>query len=191
MQIIVINGYPNSGKDLFIKYCEEIVGQAFIKNISTVDFVKYIAALSSWDGTKTPKNRKFLSDLKKLLIDWNDIPYKKVETEIKCWYDELANYGLEDKGFVFIHCREPLEIEKFVDRMGAKTLFIKRDIEKNTDETNSNDSDRFVEGYDYEFYIDNNSTKEHLKYLARDFIYNLQDLEKRDIIKERLKERGE
>ena len=63
MEIIVINGYPESGKDTFVNLCKNIVGESFVKNISTVDFVKEVAMLCGWDGTKTPKNRKFLSDL--------------------------------------------------------------------------------------------------------------------------------
>ena len=64
MEIIVINGYPMSGKDEFTTYCKEILKRKTIQsyNISTVDKVKEIAKLMGWDGEKTPKARKFLSD---------------------------------------------------------------------------------------------------------------------------------
>ena len=42
---------------------EEKIGPYSCRIVSTVDFVKEIAARWGWDGTKTPQNRKFLSDL--------------------------------------------------------------------------------------------------------------------------------
>lgn len=79
MEIIVINGFPGAGKDEFVNCCKKLIGEPYVRNISTVDFVKYIAAECGWDGTKTPENRAFLSDLKDLLTKWNDVPFKKVE----------------------------------------------------------------------------------------------------------------
>ena len=51
-------------------------------NVSTVDKVKEIAAECGWDGVKSPKNRKFLSDLKDLLTEWGDVPYKDIERKL-------------------------------------------------------------------------------------------------------------
>lgn len=79
MKIVVINGFPGAGKDEFVSCCKKLIGEPYVRNISTVDFVKYIATECGWDGTKTPKNRAFLSNLKDLLIEWNDVPFKKIE----------------------------------------------------------------------------------------------------------------
>ena len=78
VNVVIVNGFPRSGKDTFVNFCKEKLG-AFGVSVSTVDFVKYLAAQSGWDGSKTPENRKFLSDLKDLLTEWNDVPWKKVE----------------------------------------------------------------------------------------------------------------
>ena len=60
--IIVINGTGGSGKDTFVEYVSKY---AKVYNFSSVDKVKEIAKLIGWTGTKTDKDRKFLSDLKK------------------------------------------------------------------------------------------------------------------------------
>ena len=59
--IIVINGTGGSGKDTFVEYVSKY---AKVYNFSSVDKVKEIAKLIGWTGTKTDKDRKFLSDLK-------------------------------------------------------------------------------------------------------------------------------
>ena len=46
-------------------------------NVDSVNLVKSLATMAGWDGNKTEKNRKFLSDLKDLLSNWNDVPYKE------------------------------------------------------------------------------------------------------------------
>ena len=66
------------GKTTFEAKCKELVAanstfwydekqRMAVDVISTVDFVKQIARECGWDGVKTPRNRKFLSDLKDLL----------------------------------------------------------------------------------------------------------------------------
>ena len=54
MRIVVINGMPRSGKDTFVGMCQEIIGEKRCLNVSTVDFVKEVAAYCGWDKTKTP-----------------------------------------------------------------------------------------------------------------------------------------
>lgn len=167
METIVINGYPESGKDTFVNFCRDIVGEAYCINISTVDFVKYIAAKCGWDGTKTPKNRKFLSDIKDLLSDWNDVPFQKVKKEIELFKNELKSYGVEDKGIVFVHSREPKEILRFEKELNAKSVFIDR---KNSKKEQINHADLEVENHEYTFRIDNNEDLQHLKEGAETFI---------------------
>ena len=167
MEIIVVNGYPESGKDTFVNFCRDIVGEDYCKNISTVDFVKYIAAICGWDGTKTAKNRKFLSDIKDLLSNWNDVPFQKVKKEIELFKNELESYGIDKYGIVFIHCREPEEIERFEKELGAKSVFIDREESK---KEQSNHADSKVENHSYTYKIDNNEDLEHLREGAETFI---------------------
>lgn len=169
MKIVVVNGFPRSGKDTFVNCCSRYLDNKCL-NISTVDFVKELAAECGWDGTKTLKNRKFLSDLKDLLTEWDDIPYKKVEQSINvfCKANEIFN---NTKIVAFIHCREPQEIQKFKDRMGAVTLLIRRAAVENDEHSNSADSNVLDYKYDYE--IDNDGTLGELAIKARDFIDQL------------------
>lgn len=166
--IIIVNGAPRSGKDTFVNFClKELKGLG--KSVSTVDFVKEIAAMCGWDGTKTLKNREFLSNLKDLLTEWGDVPYKKIAKEIALFDYALNQYDIDgDRGFVFVMCREPQEIQKFVDRLGAKTLCVRREEAENSEF--SNHADANVLDYEYDYYIDNNKNLAHLQNAARVFL---------------------
>lgn len=170
MKIIVINGAPCSGKDAFAAICHKYI--TWCGNISTVDFVKEVAVHCGWNGTKTPKDRKFLSDLKDLLTEWNDVPFQKVRTEInKLEYDAMRFHIDSDEVVCFIHCREPQEIQKFVDRLGAKTLLLRRpDVENNEQ---SNHADSQVLNYDYDYTIVNDGTLLDLELKAIDFLLEI------------------
>ena len=78
VKVIICNGRPGVGKTTFQEMCqiyarEEWENKIRVDITSTVDFVKDIAKQCGWDGTKDLKNRKFLSDLKDLLTEWNDV----------------------------------------------------------------------------------------------------------------------
>lgn len=169
MRIVVINGMPRSGKDTFVGMCQEIIGEKRCLNVSTVDFVKEVAAYCGWDKTKTPQNRAFLSDLKDLLTQWNDIPYKDIENRIKIFKRQLFFNSIpEEKAVVFIHCREPEEIDKFARRMKAITLLVRRvQVE---DAEQSNHADKNVFEYEYDAVANNNGSLEDLKETAKEFL---------------------
>ena len=125
--------------------------------------------MCGWDGTKTLKNREFLSNLKDLLTEWGDVPYNKIAEEITLFDYTLNQYDIDvDKGFVFVMCREPQEIKKFVDRLGAKTVCVRRKEAENA--AVSNHADANVLDYEYDYYIDNNDTLEHLQIAAKHFL---------------------
>ena len=174
MNYIVVNGYPKSGKDTFVEYCQQALGRRYSTNLSTVDFVKQMAKLSGWDGSKTPENRKFLSDLKKLLTEWNDVPYKFLINTANNWkVESYCDFSIDESElWVFIHCREPEEIDKFVQRNGAKTVLIRRAAVEGDNQ--SNDSDANVLDYKYDYVIENNGTLDELKKKAYKFIEEIQ-----------------
>lgn len=166
---IIVGGFPRSGKSTFVSYCKETLGALYTLDVSTVDLVKWLAAQAGWDGTKTPKNRKFLSDLKQLLIEWNDIPYKDVIKNAKNARAVLNSYDITHTLYVFVQCREPEEIQKFVDRVGAHTVFISRkDHEKPT-----NESDIATRRYNYETTIFNDGDLNQLKLCAQAYVKSL------------------
>lgn len=170
VKVVVINGAPGSGKTTFEYMCQSLCNPLKDENknlkvdiYSTIDFVKYLATLSGWDGTKTPKNRKFLSDLKDLLTEWNNVPFKKVEEVVKVKACDKATDWI-----LFVDCREPKEIQKIKEQLGGVTVFIQR--ESAEDSETSNHADANVYDFDYDIYIDNNETIIDLENIAKSFM---------------------
>lgn len=170
MKTVVINGAPSAGKDEFVKQVKSIIDFRCL-NVSTVDFVKEVAQFCGWNGEKTPRNRKFLSDLKDLLTEWDDIPLKKVKDTIEFYKRFMRHQNIsEDSLIVFIHVREPKEIARLAKEWGAITLFIQR---PNNDQAISNHADLEVANYQYDYYINNDGTIEDLKEKAKNFLQEL------------------
>jgi hypothetical protein len=76
-----------------------------------------------------------------------------------------------DDVLCFIHCREPWEIQKFVDRLGAKTLLIRRPEVENKSQSNHADAEVF--NYQYDYTIDNDGTLWDLEKKAANFVLEL------------------
>lgn len=169
VKIVIINGRPRAGKSLFVKLCLDILRYQG-REASTVDLVKYLAEECGWDGAKTLKNRKFLSDLKDLLAEWNDVPYKNIQIRKQIFEKSLNLFSNKEPkdGILFVHCREPEEIQKFKDRDNAITLLIRREAVENDEQSNHADSEVF--NFNYDYIIENNGTIEELEKKARDFL---------------------
>lgn len=152
--IIVINGPGGSGKDEFIKQAQLSTSRSIL-NISTVDPIKEAAKDLGWDGTKTEENRKFLSDLKDLCTKCFDTSFKYIATQI--------NFARKHKtaDIIFIHCREPREIDRIVNIFGARTLFV--DASERVETITSNHADAETSNYTYDYVIDNNGTLDNLR----------------------------
>ena len=162
-QVFIINGSGGCGKDTFVSLVADI---AYTTNFSSVDKIKEIARSAGWDGGKTERDRKFLSDLKLLCTDYNDLPLNSMKDK----YEEFLN---SDSNFLFLHIREPEEIEKAKKIFNAKTILIKRDSVKHI---TSNMADANVFNYDYDIVINNDQGIEELMdkayYLVKDFENN-------------------
>ena len=117
--------------------------------------------MCGWDGTKTLENRKFLSDLKDLLTNWDDVPYKMIEHRAKTLPDN-------SDWIMFVDCREPAEIQKMKERLNATTLLIRRKSVEDNEVSNHADADVFY--YTYDLTIENNSDIMDLAKKAKDFI---------------------
>ena len=171
MKVVIINGKGGSGKDTFVTMCKDVLGAERIYNISTVDFVKEVATMCGWDGTKTPKNRKFLSDLKDLLTEWDDVPLKKIMAEAVACSACAEILGELDRSVLFIHCREPKEIDKLTKELQQYepvTLLIRREVAENVAQINHADND--VLNYSYDYTIYNDSTLSWLRNEAKVFL---------------------
>lgn len=170
MRIIIINGFPQSGKSCFEDYCIA-ANPLYVHKFSTIDPIKTLAKQIGWNGEKTLEARYFLSELKKLTTEFYDYSYKCVEKFIKTERSHLESYDLNpDNLVIFISCREPSEIQKYVDRMGAKTLLIRRPADGA--QTLSNKSDKDVLDWKYDYIIENNGTLEDLRKKSQNFINN-------------------
>lgn len=62
-----------------------------------------------------------------MLKDWDDYPYKKIVEYLKNIEIIFEQYDLsKEKLTIFIHSREPEEIERFKQDYNAITVFIER-----------------------------------------------------------------
>lgn len=168
VKMICINGMPKSGKDTFVQMVMEYLPDGMCKNVSTVDYVKEVATEIGWDGTKTPKNRKFLSDLKDLLAEWDDVPYRKVGMKYSFYERYLEMHNINLPGLMFVHTREPEEIARFQEEYGALTVIVRRAAVEEAEQSNHADANVFNFHYDVE--IDNNGDLFALRAAARKFV---------------------
>lgn len=165
-QIFVINGFGGVGKDTFVELVSLELNNKLkrfhtVVNFSSVDRVKEIAREIGWDGRKTEKDRKFLSDLKSLTRDYCDMPFRSMKNEIKEFLES------EEGQVLFLHIREPEEIKRVVNEFCAKTILVVRD---SVTQITSNISDKSVFDYQYDFVVDNNDTIEELQEKAKQFV---------------------
>ena len=147
---VIINGKGGAGKDTL---CEIASRHFRTMNVSSIDPVKKIAALGGWNGGKDDKSRKFLADLKKLFTDYNDLPTEYI-------YGKYLDFLSSSYEILFVHIREPEEIEKFrkkVDKSGGncKTLLV---TSSRCKDSYGNSSDDLVENYNYDYTYHNDGT---------------------------------
>ena len=156
-KIYITNGVGGCGKDTFAEFLGEYVT---VFKYSSIDKVKEIAELCGWDGGKTERDRKFLSDLKRLTTDYSDMAFNDLKEEVE-WFRKNPQNKV-----MLIDIREPEEIERAVDEFNAETILI---VNPNIPHINSNTSDKNVYEYEYDWIIKNSGTLEHFKARVREF----------------------
>lgn len=168
--VIIINGNGGVGKDTLCDFANE---KYKVTNISSITPIKNIACQCGWRGEKDSKSRKFLADLKKICIEYNDRPFQYLVEE----YEKFLHNNTQ---ILFVHIREGEEIDRFKQcvKIPCITLLIRRD---NLLKSWGNDSDDNVENYAYDYIYNNNKS---LIEARNDFILFLQE-----IIVDTLKER--
>lgn len=148
-QVVIINGNGGVGKDTFIDVLKRITlyGEVKIWNHSSIDKIKEIAKMIGWNGVKDEKSRKLLSDLKVLCDDYNNMTFEDMKKKV-------LEFNNSDASLLFLHIREPHNIEVAKKAFDALTVLVVRDsVQKIT----SNASDEHVADYEYDFIVDNNS----------------------------------
>ena len=118
--------------------------------------------MGGWDGNKTEKDRKFLSDLKLLFTAYNDMPLNDLRDIVRDFVADLIETNV-----LMLDIREPNEIERAKQELNAKTILIRN---KNIPPITSNMADANVENYTYDYIIENNGTLEELEEKAIEFI---------------------
>lgn len=163
MKVFVVNGLPTSGKTTFEEIVQEEANNRGITVhlTSIIDIVKICAESLGWEGTKTPADRKFLSDLKDALEDWRDIPFRSVRANYKIARNTSAD-------LLFIDAREPKDIERIKQEFGAESVLIHRDEVVNQELSNHADSNVYETTYDYIIY--NNADLNNLRESAIIFL---------------------
>lgn len=173
--VIIINGKAGVGKDTFVNIFSQLLNSYYdykdvtakisVENVSSVDGLKNIASryFNYDDKNKTDKDRKFLADFKQLTTEYCDYSHNYIINE----YNLFINAPF--KKFLFIHIREPKEIERLKSELGAITLQItstRTDIHK----VENNVSDRDTDLYDYDFSIANDGTIKEFTENIKSFI---------------------
>lgn len=167
--IYIVNGAPGCGKTTFEDLCVKHVRFSAVDIYSTIDFVKDVAKYCGWNGEKTPENRKFLSDLKHLLAEWNNVPYKDTVRFVEHSIQLFHEHDYHDNEYaIFIDCREASEILKLKMAFHAKTILIRRESSEKIEASNS--SDRDVLKYHYDVIINNNGSLEELETEVLNFL---------------------
>ena len=132
-------------------------------NYSSVAKIKDVAVALGWNGEKDEKSRKFLSDLKFLSTEYNDFPYGCIKKRI----NEFLNDDIHE--FMFVHIREPHDIERLVHEFPKTTVILIRN--DNVKQIKSNFADKNVfYYYGYDEIIDNSGTLAELQKKAEEFV---------------------
>ena len=169
LRVVIVNGRPGVGKTTFEDYCGEVLGYYFVKRRSTIDIIKWIASQYGWTGSKELKDRKFLSDLKDIFTNYNDLPHKDIKKFLEDWEFSLKRENLIDKPHIlFVDSREPEDIERLKQEFNATTLLIRRPGDENIETSNHADEKVFEYEYDYTLY--NDGAEADLTEKAIDFI---------------------
>ena len=161
--IVIINGSGGVGKDTFV---HTVAKFAYVMNYSSVEKIKEAAKVIGWNGGKSEKDRKFLSDLKDLSTAYNDCPFQSMREKVSEFYNTKAD-------ILFLHIREPEEIERAKKEFNAHTLLI---IRNSVDHVKSNHADANVFDYDYEFTVLNDGDLTDLAIRAKEFVEELKEM---------------
>jgi len=153
-QVFIINGSGGVGKDTV---CSAAAQSWKVQNISSITPILQVAKAAGWDGTKTPAARRFLSQLKADCTEFNDLPFRYCTEQL------------------FVHIREPEEIERFRQAAGVncKTILVRRPTLEQARGQLGNRSDDGVAAYAYDAEFLNDGSLEELPAKVHDFLQAL------------------
>jgi len=172
IHVLIMNGPAESGKGTVADYIEKLLNWK-IKRYSSIDYVKEVAKKFGWDGVKDVKGRNLLSAMKQTMIEFNDLPTKKIINEIQ----ECILFEVD---LLICDIREPEEIQKLVDYckeqdIQCDTCRISNTIKELEAERTglSTFGDRMYGRYDYTSYVYNNGSLDELKVQVKEIFSDL------------------
>ena len=156
-QVFIINGSGGVGKDTV---CSAAAQSWKVQNISSITPILQVAKAAGWDGTKTPAARRFLSQLKADCTEFTE---------------QLQIFAENDAELLFVHIREPEEIERFRQTAGVncKTILVRRPTLEQARGQLGNRSDDGVAAYAYDAEFLNDGSLEELPAKVHDFLQAL------------------
>lgn len=142
--VIIINGNGGCGKDTL---CNLAAIKYKVRTISSITPIKEIASQNGWDGEKDEKGRKLLADLKTAFTEYNDLSFNHMKEEYEAFKES-------DNRILFVHIREPEEIDRFKKYVDMKCITLL--VIRNSETTKWNNlADDNVEDYYYDYIYDN------------------------------------
>ena len=179
-KIFVINGAPTSGKSTFVSFCGEWCDwhDKVLYERSMADPAYDIFWYFDIDvSIKDTRFRNCAAELIDTLTKYYDVPFQTIKREINLY----SNYEEDAPDFLFIHCRKPENIKRFVDEFGAKTIYIdnlkakKKIYDRIYDDSNPvNEADFLACQEDliskYDYYILNDCSFEEFNKRAHEFM---------------------
>lgn len=164
LQVVIINGYPTSGKDTFVTFCEKHQpANMNIQRFSTIYPAKEAFKILGWNGEKTAEVRDGLSAVKDLSVKLFDSPFKYIEDMVN-WV--RSSFTCFSNCVVFVDSREPEEIERFKKDLNAIAVMVDRPVK----DLPENHADNCVYDVQYDFWIDSTGSLEELEEQAKIFI---------------------
>lgn len=162
MIVIILNGPAESGKGTFLELLQELFNLSYTK-YSSIAWAKMIAEKHfGWNGQdKTAEMRELIGKLKRLGMEYGNIPFKKVLSMYR------RSYANHDDLFV-TDVREPAEIQKLVDhfkiiKIKCLTIRIQNTAKEQYAAKNLGIADNEYTNYEYDLIIPNNGTIEEFK----------------------------
>lgn len=191
--ICVINGKGGVGKDTLI---DSLINDSdtIVYNISSIDPIRELCAELTKGCEKDLAQRKLLAGVKELADSYykeeHGISYTQnyLQQNVRFALADANNYNYA-KAVIFIHIREPYNIEEFVNR--AKDTLIKDNdttvvtllVESNRAmEHYGNEADDLVNEYDYDYtYISKGNIEDDAKSFRKFFSEIVVKKEKTDM----------
>ena len=166
-QVVIINGSGGVGKDTFIDTLSKTCfSENDVWNYSSIDKIKEIAKTIGWDGKKDEAGRRFLAGLKHVCDEYNNLSFEMMR-------EKYSEFQKSSASILFLHIREPYNIEIAKKAFSAVTVLVKRD---SVEHITSNEADMNVENYYYDYVVHNDSDIEDLKDECHKFIYYLNSI---------------